>query len=376
VLIGNGGNDTLLGGAGGDTLIGGEGSAGNPFTTNANGTITLDGGAGDDTLLGGPNTTYMIHAGNGSDTILNHSGGTVDIDGYAIGDRETLLSHVTFATDTATIDLGNGETLSFVVGPPSVPGNPGFFSDVNFVFTDVQGETNPPPSGEGPTPTPSEPRSYVAPDGSGTAHGTSAAEDIFATGDNQTLIGGGGDDIFHVGTHTGLTIQETDPGLSTVASFATSYVLDAGIDNLTGEGNYAHTLTGNAGNNVITGAAGDDLITGAGGADLLIGGGGHDIFAVDATRRMEIFNVNQDHVADFNPADDLVDLRGYMQQAGITGDPFADGRFGLAANSAGGTDVVDNTENVSAGGAPIPEPIITLDHVAPSSLHPDNFITH
>jgi Ca2+-binding RTX toxin-like protein len=376
-LIGNGGNDTLDGGAGNDYLVGGEGAFGNPFTTNADGTITLDGGAGDDTLLGGQNTTYMIHAGNGSDTILNHHGGTVDIDGYAIGDRATLLSHVTHSQDATTIDLGNGETLTFAAGPPIVPDGPSI-DDVNFVFTDVQGGGGGSSGGgsaEGPTPTPDEPRGYVAPEaGSDTAQGTSGADDIFATGDNQTLIGGGGDDIFHIGTHSGLTIQESDPGTSTIATYLGSYTLPDGIDNLTGDGDFGHALTGNAGNNAIVGAGGADFINGAGGADLLTGGGGADTFVVDGTRRMEIFNVDPDHVTDFDPSADLVDLRGYMQQAGITGDPFADDRFGFAANSSGGTDVVDNTENISAGGAPIPEPIITLDHVAPSSLDPSHFI--
>src|SRR6478735_292084 len=50
--------------------------------------------------------------------------------------------------------------------------------------------------------TPSVPRAYVAPGPDGIAHGTPADEDIFATGSGQTLNGGGGIDIFHLGTFT------------------------------------------------------------------------------------------------------------------------------------------------------------------------------
>jgi Ca2+-binding RTX toxin-like protein len=305
-LIGNGGNDTLLGGQGNDWLVGGEGGKGNPFTTNADGHITLDGGAGNDTLLGGPNTAYEIHAGDGSDTILNADGGTVVIDGYAIGDRETLLSHMTFGQDTATIDLGNGETLTFEVGPPIVPGNPAFVSNVDFEFTNVQG----PGGGEHAQPTPDVARSYVAPDSSGTAHGTASAEDIFATGNNQTLIGGGGDDIFHIGTHTGLTIEASDPGISAVSTYLTSYTLPGTVDNLAAAGDYAHRLVGNDAANTITGAAGNDRIDGDGGSDDLLGSGGSDTFVFANTS-------GHDAVLDFSRADgDRIDLDYSLSQIG------------------------------------------------------------
>src|SRR3954447_22630292 len=105
-----------------------------------------------------------------------------------------------------------------------------------------------------PTPTPTESRNYVAPDSSGVATGTTAAEDIYATADGQTLIGGGGDDIFHIGTHTGLTLQESQPGISTVSTYLGSYVLPDGIDDLSAADGGAHDFTGNLGNNVITGS--------------------------------------------------------------------------------------------------------------------------
>jgi Ca2+-binding RTX toxin-like protein len=127
--------------------------------------------------------------------------------------------------------------------------------------------------------TPNEPRTYIAPDANGTATGTSGADDIYATGPGQTLIGNGGDDIFHIGTNTDAPIVENDQGLSTVDTWASSYTLPEGVDNLTAEGDYSHTLIGNAAANAITGAGGNDLIYG-GKNDWLVGGGGQDTFVV------------------------------------------------------------------------------------------------
>jgi Ca2+-binding RTX toxin-like protein len=387
LLEGGGGNDNIRGGAGNDILISGDRGSeitptlstftqGELFPSHMDGATLLDGGAGDDTLVGGDDTTYFIHAGNGSDTIFNYvNGGVVDIDGFAIGDKATLKAHATFGFGTIDVDLLNGDKLHFFYGPHPGEKGPGDFDQISFTFTNVQPSPSPTPSAEGPTPTPIESRAYLTPDGTGTAHGTAAAEDIFATGDGQTLIGGGGDDIFHVGTYAGLTIQETNPGISAVDTWSASYTLNDGIDNLSASGDYAHALTGNDGNNVVTGAAGNDIINGHGGTDLLLGGGGADTFVVDEVRRFEILSRDAPHIGDFDPANDHVDLHLYLHAAGITdADPFATHKIGLQANAAGGTDVVDNTQNFSAGGAPIPVPIITLDHVAPSGLHETNFM--
>jgi Ca2+-binding RTX toxin-like protein len=276
-LIGGGGNDLLLSGQRGSGEVfvnalpfGGSFSGGELFPELRDGADFLDGGPGDDRLIGGAQTTYFVKAGNGSDEIFNFvPGGVVQLDGYAIGDTQTLFANVTPGFGESTIDLGNGETLTFAAGP-----HPGLLDvrsmGVTFVFTNV--------AGEGPTPTPDVPRAYVAPDGTGVAHGTAAAENIFATADGQTLIGGGGDDVFHVGTRAGLVIDASGPGISTVSTWSSQYALDAGVDNLRASGEYAHRLTGNAGDNVLTGAGRADRLDGAAGDDLLEGGGGADVF--------------------------------------------------------------------------------------------------
>jgi hypothetical protein len=128
-------------------------------------------------------------------------------------------------------------------------------------------------------PTPSVPRAYVAPGPDGIAHGTSADEDIFATGSGQILNGGGGNDIFHLGTFTdAAVIVPAGGGITEIATYAGSYTLPAGVDNLSGNGDGAHTLTGNALDNTIAGAGGNDTIDGGPGDDSLAGGGGHNTF--------------------------------------------------------------------------------------------------
>jgi len=131
-------------------------------------------------------------------------------------------------------------------------------------------------------PTPSEPRLFIAPDASGTATGTPGADDIYAAGPGETLIGNSGDDIFHIGTNTDAVIVETKPGISAVETWASTYTLPAGVDNLLALGDYSHVLEGNAGANFITASAGDDTLIGGTG-DTLAGGAGQDVFVVEPT---------------------------------------------------------------------------------------------
>src|SRR5690242_16213054 len=140
--------------------------------------------------------------------------------------------------------------------------------------------------------TPSESRIYVGLNDNGMATGSAGADDIYAFGPGETLVGNGGDDIFHIGTNTGAAIVETDPGISTVETWSNAYTLPAGVDNLLALGEYAHTIAGNADANVLSASGGDDTLIG-GKADWLIGGAGRDTFVVrngdaaDAIRDMQ-----------------------------------------------------------------------------------------
>jgi endoglucanase len=189
-------------------------------------------------------------------------------------------------------------------------------------------------------------RNYIAPDSSGVATGTTGNDDIFATGNGQTLVGNGGDDIFHLGTYSGdqIVVPADGSGIDEVSTYTASYTLPVGVDNLAAAGDYGHTLIGNDGDNVIIGAGGDDVLMGGGGSDWLMGGAGNDVLyggpgpdVLDGGSGSNQFvitanNGNQD-IENFQPGPggDVVDLANYgftgfdQVRADMTTDTSSDG---------------------------------------------------
>jgi beta-glucanase (GH16 family) len=217
--------------------------------------------------------------------------------------------------------------------------------------------------------TPTEARGYVVPDASGTAHGTAGAEDIYATAGGQTLIGGGGDDVFHIGTHTDAHIVTGTSGVTTVSTWAGNYTLASGVDNLEVAGNYAHNITGNGRANYIVGSDANDTIHGGGGnvtiavgtgANDITGGGQHDTF---------VFSKAADHdnvIHDFTAGHDLLDLKGAVASTGYSGaDAVADHVLSFVANSSGGTNVMVDPDG---SGSQAAHTVVTLEHILPSAL--------
>ena len=97
------------------------------------------------------------------------------------------------------------------------------------------------------------------------ALGSAGDDDLFATGPGQTLIGSGGSDVFHLGTHTDAKVVVNPPlpfggGITTVPTWAPEYTLPPGVDNLTAPGAYDHHLGGNGLANWIEGSPGNDVI--------------------------------------------------------------------------------------------------------------------
>jgi hypothetical protein len=231
-------------------------------------------------------------------------------------------------------------------------------------------------------------RTYVAPDSSGVANGTSGNDDVFATGNGQTLIGNGGDDIFHIGTYTDLQIVvPTDgSGVDEVQTYFTSYTLPDGVDNLRADGDYAHTLTGNSGDNVIIGAGGDDVLMSGGGSDLLMGGGGNDTLSggpefqtLDGGAGSDHFVIaagqgNQD-IQNFETGSgaDVVDLSGYgytsfdQVRADMTTDSSSDGTvLGTLLH-------LPNGETITFNGFNINQPFTVVPGPTPDQFTADNF---
>jgi Ca2+-binding RTX toxin-like protein len=115
-------------------------------------------------------------------------------------------------------------------------------------------------------------------------------------------------------------------------AFDNEIVGGRGNDRLAGnDGN--DRLRGGAGNDRLNGGAGDDTLDGGTGADRLTGGAGNDVFLFDSAF---IGVVKVDTVADFNAADDTIEL----DHAVFAGLVLAFGHLGAAAfalDSATGT---------------------------------------
>jgi Ca2+-binding RTX toxin-like protein len=217
--------------------------------------------------------------------------------------------------------------------------------------------------------TPVETLGHIDADSTGIAHGTAGNDDIYATGADQTLIGGGGDDIFHVGTHSEAHIVETGSGVSEVQSNA-DFTLPTGVSNLTGVGSSGITLTGNAASNYITANSGHDVMNGGDGNDVLVAGSGASTMTGGAGHDTFVFNAVADHgntIADFTSGQDLLDLHSLVKATGYTGtDPFHDNILHLVQSGANTDVVVDPHGNGDAAA----HTVVTLDHVLPSAIKP------
>jgi Ca2+-binding RTX toxin-like protein len=109
----------------------------------------------------------------------------------------------------------------------------------------------------------------------------------------DTLVGGPGNDTYVV-EDVGDTVTEddiTETGGEDVVQSSISYILGAGLENLTLQGSAAidgtgneldNVLRGNSGDNVLNGAVGNDALTGRAGTDNLIGRLGNDTLKANA----------------------------------------------------------------------------------------------
>ncbi len=99
---------------------------------------------------------------------------------------------------------------------------------------------------------------------------------------NDVLLGGGGTDAFdggdgtdtvsYDGTAAGVGVDLSDAANNTGEAAGDTY---ASIENVIGT-DYADSLTGDEGDNLLMGGAGDDTLSGGSGSDLLEGGDGDD----------------------------------------------------------------------------------------------------
>ena len=189
-----------------------------------------------------------------------------------------------------------------------------------------------------------------------TLFGGSGADVLDGAGGVDMLVGGIGDDSFYVDNSADQVVE--NPGEGTDIIFAASdFLMSANVEKLTqiGSGNiaasgndFANTITGNVGDNVLKGGAGGDLLLGNDGADTIMGeaandslqggngndvlignagsdqltgGNGSDNFVLDSPGPAGEF----DTFKDFNPAEDSVTLASsaFAALAGYAGGPLA-----------------------------------------------------
>lgn len=335
ILDGGAGNDVLLGGGGGDDLVGGEGDD------------RLDGGAGADEMAGGTgNDIYVVDDEN--DTIMEGSGAGIDTVSasitYSIAAQANLENIVLTGTANlnATGNAGNNNlignagvnTLVGGAGNDSLDGgagadrmdggagndtytidnvgdvivdSEGIDTVVSFLadYTLATGLENLQAGGAG----------AVNLTGNATANvltGNSGANILNGAAGVDTMAGGSGNDTYLVDSALEIVAEATGGGIDTVR-ISTNYSLAAAaeVEFLVSDTNagvrlggseFANTIVGGNGRDVLFGLGGDDILDGGRGRDELRGGIGRDSFKFDDRPTRTTI----DRILDFNVRDDFV----------------------------------------------------------------------
>lgn len=126
-------------------------------------------------------------------------------------------------------------------------------------------------------------------EGADTLEGTAGADEIYALGDNDTIVdsegvdfidgGAGVDTITYAGAARGVQVLlygTSSDGVRDITVNIENAIGSAYADYIAGD-NGDNTLTGLAGNDTLTGNSGNDTLYGGGGLDKLIGGYGNDL---------------------------------------------------------------------------------------------------
>ena len=297
---GGDGDDTLEGGMANNTL---EGGAGDDTLRGFMGDDYLVGGEGDD-VLAGMGSSDILTGGAGSDTFVqdfrdtghdiitdfNPSEDTIELRGV----QNSFEVSVTETDGGTLIDSGTGNTL-FVAN----------------VTPDQLGADNVTINGDaiaiGPDDTLESILGDVAADLQGdnlNIKGFTGSQEFSGGDGNDTLSGGRGDDILSGGS--GDDTLDGGDQRDTLDGGAGDDLLKGGRGNDTLDGGAGDdTLVGGKGADTLEGGAGDDRLAGGQGDDTLTGGLGSDTFVQDFS------NVNADTITDFNPNQDVIDLKGF-----------------------------------------------------------------
>ncbi len=171
--------------------------------------------------------------------------------------------------------------------------------------------------------------------------GNSAANQLNGHVGNDILKGGAGGDTYFVENSGDIVTEYFNQGIDVVDSRIT-YTLPANVEKLiltgtaaiNGTGNgLANVMTGNSAANQLNGGAGNDTLDGGLGANRLTGGIGNDMFKFTSTGPVDV-------IADYNVANDTIQLENSVFTALTTPGTLAAGQFRV------GTRAVDANDHI------------------------------
>jgi len=225
------GNDAIMGLAGNDSI---DGDGGADLIEGGSGNDTLLGGLGSDTLDGGTGADSMV-GGAGFDVFIVDNAGDVVVETDLFDSGDIVRASVSHTLSA------NVENLTLLVAGLTGTGN------------ELMNVMN----------------------------GSAGIDTLDGGANGDWMIGGSGNDVYHVDTTADIVDETAAGGTDTVIS-TVNLTLAANVENLTLSG-AALTGTGNALNNLLVGNALANILDGSLGTDTLRGGAGDDSYIVDAT---------------------------------------------------------------------------------------------
>ncbi|MCG7392502.1 hypothetical protein MHY87_06250 [Microvirga sp. ACRRW] len=255
-LTGNSLNNNIEGNSGANTIIGGAGND------------TLDGGTGADRMEGG-NDSDTYYVDNAKDVVVEGKGG-----GYY--DQVVTKINYTLGTNVewGWIFSAKGLTLTG-----------------NSVNNHLNGNV-----------------------GNDKLNGGAGNDTLVGASGADTMTGGTGNDSYFVDNKKDKVIETANGGKADMVTTGISYTLGAYVENLTGAGSSALSLTGNSLNNKIVGNDGKSTIKGQAGNDIIDGGYGNDVLYGGSGKDSFVFSKgfdrgsNVDTIKDFSVKDDTIRL--------------------------------------------------------------------